>query len=107
MHFETKAIHAGAGTDAETGAIAPPLHLSTTFERGADGQPAHGFSYVRDANPTQARLEEALAAIDGAEAALAFASGMAAGTAVLQALPAGSHVLLPDDSYYSFRVLAS
>ena len=65
MRFETKAIHAGAATDDETGAIAPPIHLSTTFERRAeDGEPAHGFSYIRDDNPTQQRLEEALAAID-------------------------------------------
>ena len=106
MHFETIAIHAGMTTDAETGALAPPLHLSTTFERGADGEPLHGFSYVRDANPTQVRLEETLAAIDSAAGALAFASGMAAGTAILQALPPGSHVLLPDDSYYAYRELA-
>jgi cystathionine gamma-synthase len=107
MHFETTAIHAGAEVDRETGAIAPPLNLSTTFERGIDGQPAHGYSYIRDANPTQARLEEALAAIDSAAAALAFASGMAAGAAILQSLPTGSHVLLPDDSYYGFRILAT
>ena len=51
----------------------------------------------------QARLEEALAAIDSGAAALAFASGMAAATALLQSLPAGSHVMLPDDSYYGVR----
>lgn len=107
MHFETIAIHAGLTTDAETGAVAPPLHLSTTFERNAEGEPLHGFSYIRDANPTQLRLEEALAAIDSGAAALAFASGMAAGAAVLQALPPGSHVLLPDDSYYAYRALAA
>ena len=59
MHFDTKAVHAGMHVDEETGAIAPPLHLSTTFERRADGQTPRGFSYIRDANPTQARLEEA------------------------------------------------
>jgi cystathionine gamma-synthase len=106
MHFDTKAIHSGAQVDEETGAIAPPLHLSTTFERNAEGQPSRGFSYVRDDNPTQARLEEALAAIDSAAAALAFGSGMAAGAALLQALPRGAHVLLPDDCYYGFRALA-
>jgi len=108
MRFETKAIHSGAETDAETGAIAPPIHLSTTFERRAeDGTPAHGFSYIRDGNPTQVRLEEALAAIDSASHALAFASGMAAATCVLQALPAGSHLILADDCYYGVRALAA
>lgn len=106
MHFDTKAIHSGAHVDEETGAIAPPLHLSTTFERNEEGQPSRGFSYVRDDNPTQARLEEALAAIDSAAAALAFGSGMAAGAALLQTLPRGTHVLLPDDCYYGFRALA-
>jgi cystathionine gamma-synthase len=108
MRFETKAIHAGGRVDQETGSVAPPIHLSTTFERKAsDGQPSHGYSYIRDHNPTQTRLEEALATIDSGEAALAFASGMAAASALLQALPAGSHVLLPDDGYYAARTLAS
>ncbi|HEY3055477.1 MAG TPA: aminotransferase class I/II-fold pyridoxal phosphate-dependent enzyme [Thermoanaerobaculia bacterium] len=105
MHFETKAVHAGMHIDEETGAVAPPIHLSTTFERSVEGDTPRGYSYIRDGNPTQSHLEEALAAIDGGEAALAFASGMAAGTALLQALPAGAHVILPDDSYYSFRAL--
>jgi cystathionine gamma-synthase len=106
MHFETKAIHAGMHVDEETGALAPPLHLSTTFERSELGETPRGFAYIRDGNPTQVRLEEALAAIDDAAAALAFGSGMAAGTALLQTLPRGSHVLLPDDCYYGYRALA-
>lgn len=108
MRFETKAVHAGSHIDKETGSIAPPIHLSTTFERKAsDGQPSHGYSYIRDHNPTQTRLEAALAEIDSAEAALAFGSGMAAAAALLQSLPSGSHVLLPDDGYYAVRILAS
>ncbi len=108
MHFETKAVHSGANPDEATGAISPPIHLSTTFERNAsDGQPSHGYSYIRDHNPTQTRLEAALAAIDSAEAALAFGSGMAAAAALFQSLPSGAHVLLPDDGYYAVRVLAS
>ena len=106
MHFETKAIHSGAAVDESTGAIAPPIHLSTTFERNAEGEASRGFSYIRDGNPTALRLEEALAAIDGGEAALAFASGMAAGSVLLQTLPRGGHVLLPDDCYYGYRRLA-
>jgi cystathionine gamma-synthase len=106
MHFETKAIHAGQYVDEETGAIAPPIHLSTTFFRSEDGEPSRGYSYVRDGNPTQDRLEETLAAIDGAEGALAFGSGMAAGAALLQTLPRGAHVILPDDCYYGYRALA-
>src|SRR5260370_889258 len=105
MHFETKAIHAGGAIDEPTGSVAPPIHLSTTFERDPDGTTPRGYSYIREGNPTQTRLEETLAAIDSAEAALAFASGMSAGTALLQSLRPGSHVLLPDDSYYGFAAL--
>jgi cystathionine gamma-synthase len=108
MHFETKAIHAGAQIDGETGAVAPPIHLSTTFERRADdGAPSHGYSYIRDHNPTQTRLEEALAAIDSGAAALAFSSGMAAASCLLQALPRDAHVILPGDGYYAVRTIAS
>lgn len=106
MHFETKAVHAGLYVDDETGALAPPIHLSTTFERNEEGEPSRGYSYVRDGNPTQDRLEEALATIEGGEAALAFASGMAAGATLLQSLPRGSHVILPRDCYYSYITLA-
>jgi cystathionine gamma-synthase len=106
MHFDTKAIHAGAEIDETTGAVAAPLHLSTTFQRTEAGEASHLYSYIREHNPTQTRLEEALAAIDSGEAALAFASGMAAGAALLQALPKGTHVVFPDDSYYTFRILA-
>lgn len=106
MHFETTAIHAGSDIDEATGAVAPPLHLSTTFQRSEEGEASRGYSYVRDGNPTQDRLEAALAAIDGGAAALAFGSGMAAGAALLQTLPRGAHVLLPDDCYYGYRALA-
>lgn len=106
MHFETRAIHAGMHVDEETGALAPPIHLSTTFERSETGDPSRGYSYVRDANPTQTRLEEALADIDSGAAALAFGSGMAAGATLLQSLPRGSHVILPSDCYYGYRALA-
>jgi len=106
MHFETKAIHAGAAPDETTSSIAPPINLSTTFERAADSTPLHGFTYVREANPTQSRLETALAAIESGTHALAFGSGIGAAAAILQALEPGSHVLLPDDSYYAMRVMA-
>ncbi|PYQ50512.1 MAG: cystathionine gamma-synthase [Acidobacteria bacterium] len=108
MHFETKAVHAGGESDEKTGAVSPPIYLSTTFERNkSDGQPSHGYSYIRDHNPTQTRLESALAEIDSGEAALAFASGMAAAAALFQSLPSGSHVLIPDDGYYAVRILGT
>lgn len=107
MRFETIATHAGGAPDEETGAVAPPIHLSTTYELTADSQQFKGYRYAREANPTQTRLETALAAMDSGASALAFASGMAAGAAVAQSLPTGSRIILTDDSYYAFRLLAS
>jgi cystathionine gamma-synthase len=106
VRFETRAVHAGGERD-ETGAVAPPIHLSTTFEHGPAGETPGGHLYVRYSNPSQDRLEAALAALEEGEAALAFSSGVAAGTAIAQACPPESHVLFPDDVYYAFRILAS
>ena len=106
MRFETRAIHFAGEPDEETGAVAPPIHLSTTFELTAESEQFKGYRYAREANPTQTRLETALAAMDSGEAALAFASGIAAGAALAQSLPRGSRIILTDDSYYAFRLLA-
>lgn len=106
MRFETVAVHAGGEADRETGAVAPPIHLSTTFLHGPESEPLHGRLYQREGNPTQDRLEEALAAIEGGAAALAFASGMAAASTLLQSLPAGARVLFHTDIYSGVRQLA-
>ena len=106
MRLETIAVHAGGEPDEATGAIAPPIHLSTTFEHGPASEPLHGFLYQREKNPTQSRVEEALAALDGGTAAAAFASGMAAASTLLQALPSGSRVLFHRDVYTGVREVA-
>jgi cystathionine gamma-synthase len=105
MRFETLAVHAGRRPDP-SGAVSPSIHLATTFERDPSGVPRGGHTYIRESNPGQSLLEDALAPLEGGEAALAFASGMAAGVAVFQALGPGAHVVLPDDAYYGFRVAA-
>jgi cystathionine gamma-synthase len=107
MRPETLAVHAGGEPDAATGALSPPLHLATTFAHGPAGERVAGYEYTREGNPTQDRLEAALAAMEGGAAALAFASGMAATTALLESLPAGSEVLIPDDCYTGLRVLGA
>ncbi|WP_456424767.1 trans-sulfuration enzyme family protein [Rhodocaloribacter sp.] len=104
-HLETRLAQAGGVPDPETGALIPPIHLSTTYERGADGVYPRGFVYTRLANPTRLRFETTLAALEGGAACAAFASGMAAATAVLQTLRPGDHLLLPDDVYYGVRRL--
>jgi cystathionine gamma-synthase len=105
MHIETLAVHAGRHTDPATGAVAPPIHLSTTFERAPDGEYPLGFSYSREDNPNRRRLEECLAALEGGTEALAFSSGMAAASAIVQGLEPGDHIIAPDDVYYGLRRL--
>ncbi|MEJ7746978.1 MAG: aminotransferase class I/II-fold pyridoxal phosphate-dependent enzyme [Luteimonas sp.] len=104
---ESRAVHAGQTSDRVTGALAPPIHLATTFQHGADGARIAGYEYQREGNPTSDRLREALAALEGGEDALVFASGMAAITALLESLPNGARVLIPDDCYTGLRVLCS
>ena len=106
MRLETLAIHAGGEADPQTGAVAPPIHLATTFRHGPAGERTAGHEYQRESNPTQDRLEAALAALEGGEAALAFGSGMAAITALFDSLPNGARVLIPDDCYSGTRFLA-
>lgn len=105
--IETLAVHVGAEPDRETGAVAPPLHLSTTFQHGPAGERVAGYEYQREHNPTQARLEETLAALEGGAAALAFGSGMAAMNGLLESLPPGTHFLYPRDCYTGLRTLAN
>ena len=105
--LETLAVHAGAEPDPQTGAVAPPIHLSTTFQHGPAAERVAGYEYQREGNPTQDRLETALAALEGGAAALAYASGMAAISGLLEALSPGAHVLLPDDCYSGTRYLAT
>ena len=83
--FETLAVHAGAAPDPATGARATPIYQTTSYVfNDADhaaslfGLKAFGNIYTRIMNPTQAVLEERVAALEGGTAALATASGHAA-----------------------------
>jgi cystathionine gamma-synthase len=102
---ETVSVHVGNEPDAATGAVAPPIHLATTFRHGPSGERIAGYEYQREGNPTNDRLREALAALEGGEEAATFASGMAAMTTLLETLPNGARVLIPDDCYTGLRML--
>ena len=104
--FETRAIHAGQEPDETTGAVIPPISLSTTFAQRAVGE-HQGYEYARSGNPTRAALEACVAALEGAAHGLAFASGLAAEDALLRLLGAGDHLVIPDDAYGgTFRLVA-
>ena len=100
MRIETLAVHAGHATDPSTGAVAPPIHLSTTFEREGDGSFRGGHTYGRNSNPNRASLELSLSALEQGVTALAYSSGSAATLAILQSLSPGDHVVAPSDAYY-------
>jgi cystathionine gamma-synthase len=100
MQIETLAVHAGRTVDQSSGAVMPPIHLSTTFERNADGTYHAGYVYGRSDNPNRRALEACLAMLEGGAAACVFSSGMAATTAVFQTLSAGDHIVIPGDVYF-------
>ncbi|MBC8052725.1 MAG: aminotransferase class V-fold PLP-dependent enzyme [Sphingobacteriaceae bacterium] len=105
MKLETIAIHAGNHIDPSNRAVVQPLTLSTTFERGEDGEYPGGFNYTRAGNPNRRSLENVLARLESGVDACAFSSGNAAGSAVLQSLKPGSHIIAPDDMYHGLRYL--
>jgi cystathionine gamma-synthase len=103
--FETRAVHAGQEPDPSTGAVVPPISLSTTFAQQGVGR-HRGWEYARSANPTRAALETAIASLEGARHGLAFASGLAAEDAVLRQLARGAGVVLGGDAYGgTFRLI--
>jgi cystathionine gamma-synthase len=100
MKLDTLAVHAARHPDAATGAVAQPLHLSTTFLREPDGSYAHGYVYGRTDNPTRRELELAIAPLEAGADCVAFASGSAASLAIFSTLEPGDHVLVGYDSYH-------
>jgi len=83
--------------------VVPPIHVSTTYERGADGGYPGGRIYARADNPTYDGPEALIASLEGAAAALLFSSGQAAAAAVFQALQHGDNVLVPRNMYWGLR----
>jgi cystathionine gamma-synthase len=98
--FETRAIIAGQAFDPTTGAVVPPIHLTTTFVQDGIGGFRNGYEYARGGNPTRDSLQELLASLEGGRSAFSFASGLAAEDTILRALLApGDHVLMGNDVY--------
>ncbi|WP_108249549.1 cystathionine gamma-synthase [Planctomonas deserti] len=99
-HFDTRAIHAGQDFDPTTGAVIPPVYLTSTFVQKGIGQLRNGYEYGRASNPTRTALQDLLASLEGGTYGLSFASGLAAEDALLRAaLKPGDHVVLGNDVY--------
>src|SRR6201997_506931 len=99
MHrFSTRAIHDGQEPDPLTGAVTVPIYPTSTYVQQGIGE-HKGFEYSRVSNPTRARLEQNLSALEGGVAARVFASGMAAINAIASTLKSGDHVVCGNDLY--------
>jgi cystathionine gamma-synthase len=103
LHIETKAVHSGQPPDPATGALVPPIHLATTFERDPDLSYPKGFSYSRSNNPNRQALETCAADVEGAAHAIAFSSGIGAANAILTALQPSDHLVITKDVYHGVR----
>ncbi|WP_025772490.1 trans-sulfuration enzyme family protein [Thioalkalivibrio sp. HK1] len=97
--LDTLLARGGDYIDPETGAIVPPIHTSTTYARDRNYDPI-GYLYARNSHPTAQQVEEVLASIEGARAALLFASGLAGVSAFFETLRAGDRVIAPRIMYY-------
>ncbi|WP_080844419.1 methionine gamma-lyase [Cytobacillus gottheilii] len=106
-HFETMTIHGGYSSNEHKGSLAPPIFQTSTFtfenaeqgERRFSGE-EDGFIYSRLGNPTVSMLEQRIAQLEQAEAALAFGSGMAAVSAILLSLTkTGDHIVCSQGVY--------
>lgn len=98
--FATRAIHAGQEFDPTTGAVTPPVHLTSTFVQRSIGDLRGGYEYARGGNPTRDALQVQLASLEAGTRAFSFASGLAAEDALLRAvLSPGDHVLMGNDVY--------
>ena len=100
---ETIAAHALKAIDEATGAVVPPIYMSSTYARDETYATRLREPYVRNGNPTLWQAEEAIAALEKGPAALLFASGMAAITTLTETVPQGAHVVAPDVMYYGTR----
>jgi cystathionine gamma-synthase len=108
MHFETKAIHAGGGADEPTGAVATPIHLSTTFQRDADGTTPRGMRpetrlvwAESPSNPSMTVVDlAAVAAIAKERGARCVVDGTFATPALQRPLELGADVVLHSTTKY-------
>ena len=101
--FNSKVIHGGHGADQESGAVMPPISLSSTFKQKSPGD--FKYEYARTKNPTRDILEKLLAEIEEGEFGFAFSSGMAAINCLADALGKDYHIICSDDVYGGTRRL--
>lgn len=97
--FDTRAVHAGWTPEERTGAVMPPIYLTSTYVQDAPARPRQGYEYSRTQNPTRFALQEAIASLEGGACAFGFASGMAAIHTLCLTLKPGDLVVAGNDLY--------
>ncbi len=101
---ETVAAQALGEIDVATGAVIPPIHLATTFQRNDDGTYPQGNVYLRTDSPTVRQVERVLTQLEAGADAKVFGSGMSAALACIQSVcRPGDHLLIPSAMYWSLR----
>jgi cystathionine gamma-synthase len=100
---ETLLAQALGWVDETTGALVPPIHGSTTFQRDPDNAYRKGYTYTRGDNPTYAQVEALLANLEGGAAAMVLGSGMSAATLPFLTLKRGDHVVAQSVMYWGVR----
>jgi len=98
LKFATRAIHAGQTPDPATGAVMPPIHVTSTYAQAKAGV-TKGFDYSRTTNPTRFAWERCAADLESGTRGFAFGSGMAATSVALELIDSGSHVIAMEEIY--------
>jgi cystathionine gamma-synthase len=93
--FTTRAVHESCGFAGQTGAVMPPVYLTSTFRSGNPD----GFDYTRSGNPNFRLLQDSVASLEGARFATCFASGVSAITAVVSTLQSGDRIVAEENVY--------
>ena len=101
--FNSKVIHSGHSSDISSGAVMPPINLSSTFKQKNPGE--FKYEYARTKNPTRDILGKLLTEIENGKYAFTFSSGMAAINTLSDALGKDYHIICSDDVYGGTRRL--
>ena len=96
--IETTLVQLGNQSDKKTGAVNPPIYLSTAYKHDGIGE-STGYDYTRTKNPTRTLLEEGIAKLEGGDQGFACSSGMAAVQLVLSLFKPNDEIIVPEDLY--------
>ena len=96
--IETTLVQLGNQSDKKTGAVNPPIYLSTAYKHDGIGE-STGYDYTRTKNPTRTLLEEGIAKLEGGDQGFACSSGMAAVQLVLSLFKPTDEIIVPEDLY--------